>query len=648
MRDPSLTTGRDLPYEALLHNLRVGLYTCDLKGGITSFDERAVELWGYQPPSDVRFWAFHKSWQPDGKEIHPENSPMALALHEGRTFHGLEMWVEQPDGNRYFAGITIDLLRNDTGSIIGATAMIRDITDEKAATKGFITDSERRYRTLIKSLPVAAYVCDLEGRITLYNDAAVRLWSREPSQNDRWCGSLRIYTTDGTPILPDDCPMARTVKLGRPVDGEVLLLEQADGTMLHVLPCPRPLYDPAGNLEGAVNVLIDITNEKRSQQILEESVNRLNLAVDAAELGTWDLDVASGKIVTSDRHRKIMGLEKEGLWTREDCMSIIHRDDKPMVNDLFSRALVSGTLFFEARVVRQDKSVRWIRVNGVTLYANGNASRMIGTTLDITPHREVSEQLEQKVARRTRELTRLNKLLEKSNHDLEQFAYIASHDLQEPLRKIQTFATLAENVDNEAGRKKYLSKVRDEAQGMSALVRDVLTFSRLSAIPEFSKVNLNQVVDEVRADLSLLIAETGATVSSTELPDVMGIQRQLGQLLTNLISNSLKFVRGRPEVHITCRVVPKDEVAALPTLQPGQEYVQIMVQDNGIGFEQRYADQIFNIFQRLNPREAYPGNGVGLALCKKIAENHNGAISAKSTPGKGTVVYVTLPAMEKD
>lgn len=329
-------------------------------------------------------------------------------------------------------------------------------------------------------------------------------------------------------------------------------------------------------------------------------------------------------------------------------MSIIHRDDKPMVNDLFSRALVSGTLFFEARVVRQDKSVRWIRVNGVTLYANGNASRMIGTTLDITPHREVSEQLEQKVARRTRELTRLNKLLEKSNHDLEQFAYIASHDLQEPLRKIQTFATLAENVDNEAGRKKYLSKVRDEAQGMSALVRDVLTFSRLSAIPEFSKVNLNQVVDEVRADLSLLIAETGATVSSTELPDVMGIQRQLGQLLTNLISNSLKFVRGRPEVHITCREVPKDEVAALPTLQPGREYVQIMVQDNGIGFEQRYADQIFNIFQRLNPREAYPGNGVGLALCKKIAENHNGAISAKSTPGKGTVVYVTLPAMEKD
>jgi PAS domain S-box-containing protein len=648
MRDPSLTTGRDLPYEALLSNLRVGLYTCDVVGNITFYDETAVALWGYHPTSDARFWAFRKSWQPDGKEIHPDDSPMAIAIREGRTFHGLEMWVEQPDGNRYFAGITIDLIRDESGAVVGAAAMMRDITDEKAATKGFITDSERRYRTLVKTLPVAAYVCDLEGRLTLYNDAAVRLWGREPTDDDRWCGSFRVYTTEGKHLRPEDCPMARTVKLGRSVEDEVLLLEKVDGTMLYILPCPRPLYDPAGNLEGGVNVLIDITDEKRSQQILEESINRLNLAVNAAELGTWDLDVASGKLEPSDRHKSIIGSEKEGQWTRQDCISMIHPDDIPMVNEVFNRALESGTMFFEARVVRKDKSIRWIRVNGVTLYSNGQPSRVIGTTLDITAQREISEQLEQKVARRTRELTRLNNLLEKSNHDLEQFAYIASHDLQEPLRKIQTFATLAENVDNEVGRKRYLAKVREEAQGMSALVRDVLTFSRLSAIPEFTKVDLNEVVEEVKSELSLLISETRATVTCGELPVVMGIQRQLGQLLSNLISNSLKFAKDRPEVTITYRELPQDEADKIPSLQPGRGYVQIMVKDNGIGFEQRFADQIFNIFQRLNPREAYPGNGVGLALCKKIAENHNGAISAKSTPGQGTVMCVTLPAMKKE
>lgn len=648
MRDPSLTTGQDMPYKALLSNLGVGIFTCDLDGSIAFIDETAVQLLGYRPPSEIRFWPFHESWQPDGKPIVPEDSPMAIALRDQRTFHGLEMWVEQPDGNRYFAGITIDLLRSDSGGVVGASAMIRDITDEKAATKGFLTDSERRYRSLVKTLPVAAYVCDLEGRLTLFNDAAVRLWGREPTGDDRWCGSFRVYTLDGTPLAPEDCPMARTVRTGQPVEGEVFLLERTDGTIVHILPCPRPLFDPAGNLEGGVNVLIDISSEKHSQQILEESINRLNLAVNAAELGTWDLDVTSGKIVTSERHRRIMGWDKKGDWTRQDCMAMLHPDDMPMVDELFNQALESGTLFYEARVVRQDRSIRWIRVNGVTLYAGGKASRMIGTTLDITPQREISEQLEQKVARRTRELTRLNSLLEKSNHDLEQFAYIASHDLQEPLRKIQTFATLVENVDNEAGRKKYLAKVREEAQGMSALVRDVLMFSRLSAIPEFTKVDLNQVVEEVKSELDLLIAETAARITCTDLPEVMGIQRQLSQLLSNLITNSIKFAKDPPEVNITCRVLPHEEVNSLHVLQPGREYIQLMVKDNGIGFEQRYADQIFNIFQRLNPREAYPGNGVGLALCKKIAENHNGAISAKSTPGQGTVIYVTLPAIKKD
>src|SRR5690606_7245291 len=362
MRDPSLTTGRDMPDVALLNNLRVGLYTCVREGNITSFNDRAAELWGYRPSDNVRFWGFHKSWQSDGSEIHPETSPMATALREERTFHGLEMWVEQPDGNRYFAGITIDLIRNESDAVVGAAAMIRDITDEKAATKDFITDTERRYRTLIKTLPVAAYVCDLEGRLTLYNDAAVRLWGREPRDEDKWCGALRVYTLDGTPVPPDECPMAQTVKLGRAVEDEVILLEQPDGTMLYVLPCPRPLFDPVGKLEGAVNVLIDITTEKRSQQILEESVNRLNLAVNAAELGTWAMDIASGRIGASDRHKTIMGVEKDGLWTRQDCMKVIHPDDQPMVDDLFSAALTSGTLFFEARVVRKDNSIRWIRV----------------------------------------------------------------------------------------------------------------------------------------------------------------------------------------------------------------------------------------------------------------------------------------------
>src|SRR5690606_29923718 len=154
-------------------------------------------------------------------------------------------------------------------AVVGAAAMIRDITDEKAATKDFITDTERRYRTLIKTLPVAAYVCDLEGRLTLYNDAAVRLWGREPRDADKWGGGLRVYTPDGAPVLPVVCPMGESVKLVRVVGEDVILLEQPEGTMLDVLSCPCPLFGPVGKREGAGNVLIDVTTGKRSPHILE-------------------------------------------------------------------------------------------------------------------------------------------------------------------------------------------------------------------------------------------------------------------------------------------------------------------------------------------------------------------------------------------
>src|SRR5690606_3323417 len=146
MRDPSLTTGRDMPYEALLSTLRVGLYTCNIQGNITFFDERAEGLWGYRPSTDVRFWAFHKSWQPDGQEILPDNSPMAVAIREGRTFHGPEMWVVEPDGNRCLGVCSVDPSRYVIDTVVCAAVRVRVFIHDRVATTGFITHSERRDR----------------------------------------------------------------------------------------------------------------------------------------------------------------------------------------------------------------------------------------------------------------------------------------------------------------------------------------------------------------------------------------------------------------------------------------------------------------------------------------------------------------------
>jgi len=241
-------------------------------------------------------------------------------------------------------------------------------------------------------------------------------------------------------------------------------------------------------------------------------------------------------------------------------------------------------------------------------------------------------------------LENLNKELEKSNQDLEQFAYVASHDLQEPLRKIQTFAELtARNLHNPEIMKRYLDKVHASARRMTELIKAVLNYSRLSRGDQpFEMVDLNHVLQSLRADLELLIAEKGARIEAAPLPPVRGIPLQLNQLFLNLLTNALKFTERQPEVNISAEEV---RGADLPfeSAQAEATYIRISIADNGIGFKQQYADKIFSIFQRLHSDSTYAGTGIGLALCKKIVENHRGYITVNSAPGAGTTFFIYLP-----
>jgi PAS domain S-box-containing protein len=238
------------------------------------------------------------------------------------------------------------------------------------------------------------------------------------------------------------------------------------------------------------------------------------------------------------------------------------------------------------------------------------------------------------------ELKRLNAELEKSNRDLEQFAYVASHDLQEPLRKIQTFSELSEkNSHNPEIQKRYLQKINSSAQRMTELIRAVLNYSRLSKAEKgFEAVDLQEVIRHICIDLELMIEEKSAVVDYKDLPVVEGIPLQLSQLFQNLINNALKF----------CDTLPRIQVEARPSLLNGAPATAITVRDNGIGFEQQYADRIFAIFQRLHPGHQYSGTGIGLALCKKIVENHRGEIRVESEPGTGTTFTIVLPLRQQE
>jgi two-component system, chemotaxis family, CheB/CheR fusion protein len=232
---------------------------------------------------------------------------------------------------------------------------------------------------------------------------------------------------------------------------------------------------------------------------------------------------------------------------------------------------------------------------------------------------------------------------------LDQFAHVASHDLQEPLRKILTFSMrLQDNHKDELSTevKGYLHKIEASSSRMTVLIKDLLNYSRLLQHEKlFSKTDLNVTLDTTLVDFELLIEEKKAEIVVAKLPTLDAIPFQMNQLFNNLISNSLKFSKDGvpPVITITSRKLPEKEIEKYASLNPALSYVEIILQDNGIGFDQKYADQIFTIFQRLHSNETYSGTGIGLSLCKKIVENHHGEIFADSKENEGAVFHIILP-----
>jgi PAS domain S-box-containing protein len=258
-----------------------------------------------------------------------------------------------------------------------------------------------------------------------------------------------------------------------------------------------------------------------------------------------------------------------------------------------------------------------------------NEGRIVGLTMvttDVSNLKKTQLQLEQS-----------NRELEQSNRELESFASVASHDLQEPLRKIQSFgerlkATTAGTLGEEA--QDYLERMQGAAGRMRRLIEDLLTFARVtSKARPFTRVDLGAVAKEVRGDLEVAIEQAKATITLGELPTLDADPTQMRQLLQNLVSNAIKFRQDDVPLRITIEAV----------MHPEAERVELRVQDNGIGFEEKHAERIFNLFQRLHGRSKYEGTGLGLAICRKIAERHGGTIIARSAPGSGSSFIITLP-----
>jgi signal transduction histidine kinase len=317
----------------------------------------------------------------------------------------------------------------------------------------------------------------------------------------------------------------------------------------------------------------------------------------------------------------------------------VHSQDRDRVEELTNNTLEGGAFFdAEFRIVTAKNNVKWVHCLGrMVKDANGKLLKYVGSVRDITRQRTMEESLDKKM----QELSR-------SNRELEEFAYAASHDLQEPLRKIATFSDrLREKYKTQlhGEGEMYLTRMNASAENMRLLINALLDFSRITQTQApFAQVSLSLMVKHVLSDLELKIEETSCVVSIGVLPVVDAIATHMKQLFLNLITNAIKFRKTGvpPVISITTLKPTQDEITS-HGLSPICTYHKIVVSDNGIGFEPQYANRIFQVFQRLHGKAEYPGSGVGLAICKKIMEHHKGAIYAESKNGEGAVFNLLIP-----
>jgi two-component system, chemotaxis family, CheB/CheR fusion protein len=302
----------------------------------------------------------------------------------------------------------------------------------------------------------------------------------------------------------------------------------------------------------------------------------------------------------------------------------------------------------ELRILGRNGSFLWHLLRVIPQKdEEGKILLWIGTFTNIQEQKDFSDRLTEEVEKRTKELV-------KTNDQLSQFAYTASHDLQEPLRKIMTFSNQIKQANyNQLHKetKTYLDKIENASARMSTLIHDLLNFSRIADSRElFQETDLNDLLKNVIDDFELLIEEKNAEINYDVLPKVMAIPLQMNQLFYNLVGNALKFSRSEvaPRLVVSSQKISAKENTSFKTLDPSLNYFEITFKDNGIGFDQKYADQIFQMFQRLNQPSQYAGTGIGLALSKKIVEIHNGEIFAASVKNEGTEIHVILPENQPD
>lgn len=492
------------------------------------------------------------------------------------------------------------------------------------------------------------YTLDLTNNGLIWSDELYRIYEMDPKSGDIDKDKIFQYNHPDDRSLVNEC-IGKAIATHQPFNfhyrivlPDKIKILQARGEVM---------LDESGKAQMLLGTAQDVTEEKTIEKQLRENQTFIQKIADATPSIITSYNIHTGKYVFINRGiEKLLGYDPVVALEQGVVFfaSLIHPEDLAMLTVKNSKALELANqhgsedkeiiIEFQYRMRHKNGNYRWLHTYGTVFDRNAEkqVEHVLNISIDITERME-SEQV----------LFRKNLELQQSNASLEEFAYVASHDLQEPLRKISTFgdrllSTQKENLDQDG--KTYLEKIITSSLRMQQMINDLLSISMISGDKTFQPHSLEKILNEVLQTLEHKIEENNVVINASPLPKANVVASQFRQLFQNLLSNSLKFARSGVKLHIsiTSTVLKPGDVSRYHLFK-AHNYLKITFSDNGIGFNEIFAEKIFAIFQRLHTKTEYEGTGIGLAICKKIVENHGGVITASGVLNEGASFTIIIP-----